>query len=94
MGKSGPFGQVIQFCPKKAQKSPEMVDNFSYFLTLKGAGRQPNDTKSTLWYPWQLVGITVQTGPKSGEGNQVQSVSKNIKYNKTKQNKKCQKFSK
>ena len=38
---------VIQFCPKKAQKPPEMVDNFSYFLTLKGAGRQPNDTWST-----------------------------------------------
>ena len=67
MGKSGPFGQVIQFCPKKAQKSPEMVDNFSYFLTLKGAGRQPNDTWSTYAIFLLLWGVTVRTSYAEGQ---------------------------
>ena len=39
---------LFNFVQKKAQKPPELVDSFSYFLTLKGAGRQPVDTKSTF----------------------------------------------
>ena len=60
MGKSWSFGQEIEsILNKKASKWPKMLDNFWDILTLKGAGRQTVDTRSTFGYPWNLCGKIV-----------------------------------
>ena len=41
---------------KKELKTPEIMDNFLDMLTLKGAGGQTDDTRSTFRVPLKTLG--------------------------------------
>ena len=71
VGKSWPFGQEIQFSPKKNQKKNKKHRNYGQlFGYVEGAGSQTNDTRSTFMIPWNLGGITVQTSCVVGRWHQ------------------------
>ena len=50
------LARKIYFVPKKTQKTPTIMDNFSDRLTFEVAGGQTNDTRSTFRVPLKTLG--------------------------------------